>query len=284
MVINQERVDELRQVEVFSALNDDQLRWFLERCQERTLEAGELALQQGADAEYLVVVLEGELQGSTTEGGENYVFTMHAKTVGGMLPFSRMRKVPANVRATVKTRALLFHRDQFPQLYVNLPDLIPKLVAILADRVRETAKVISQHEKLASLGKLSAGLAHELNNPASAARQASLTARRAFEQFVNASDGFLVLRPTEAFLKEVCAMEEAAAVGIPNRSSGAIPIAAVVLRAPVAADELLEHCRDRLRQGHAPARVVVLDALPKTAGAKLDRAALKKLLVARVRP
>ncbi len=214
MVINQERVDELRQVEVFSALNDDQLRWFLERCKERTLEAGELALQQGADAEYLVVVLEGELQGSTTEGGENYVFTMHAKTVGGMLPFSRMRKVPANVRATVKTRALLFHRDQFPQLYVNLPDLIPKLVAILADRVRETAKVISQHEKLASLGKLSAGLAHELNNPASAARQASLTARRAFEQFVNASDGFLVLRPTEAFLKEVCAMEEAAAVGI----------------------------------------------------------------------
>ena len=70
----------------------------------------------------------------------------------------------------------------------------------------------------------------------------------------------------------------------PTPTGEIVPATAVVLRAPVAADELLEHCRDRLRQGHAPARVVVLDALPKTAGAKLDRAALKKLLVARVRP
>jgi signal transduction histidine kinase len=213
-VITTERIDELRKIEVFSALADSQLSWFLERCEERLLAAGEVAGYVGDPADFMIVVLEGQLQGNNRDTGDSYVFIIEAGSVSGMLPFSRMKKYIATIRAVEPSRVLMFHRKHFPEMYVEMPELVPKLVAILTDRVRETAKVITQNEKLASLGKLSAGLAHELNNPAAAARQASLAARRAFEKFQQASDGFLALRPTEAFLNEVCQLEVAAAAGI----------------------------------------------------------------------
>ena len=214
-MITTEQIDVLRRVEAFHGLPDTQLQWFLERCEERRVSAGEVTSHIGDPADYMIVMLEGELQGHNRESGvDSFVFLIQQGTVAGVLPFSRMKQFMATVRAVRDTRMLLFHRDHFPALYVEVPDLVPKLVGILTDRVRETAKSITQHEKLASLGKLSAGLAHELNNPASAARQASLSARRAFEQFQQASDGFLALRPAEAFLQSVRALEAAAAAGI----------------------------------------------------------------------
>ena len=210
-------IEQLRRIEVFRDLTDGQLNWFLERCVERHAVAGETVNQIGAPAEHMIVVLEGELQGNAVDsGGDTLVFMIEQGSVAGVLPFSRMKTFQATVRAVRDTRTLLFHRDHFPALYTELPDLVPKLVALLTDRVRETAKVITQNDKLASLGKLSAGLAHELNNPAAAARQASLSARRAFEQFQAAGHGFLALRPTFSFLEEVRELEAAAAAGVRN--------------------------------------------------------------------
>ncbi|WP_374445129.1 class I adenylate-forming enzyme family protein [Stella sp.] len=90
--------------------------------------------------------------------------------------------------------------------------------------------------------------------------------------------------PTEIVecLAAHAAVAEAAVVGIRERRSGAVPVAAVVLRAPASEEELLRHCRTALRRGHSPARIIALDALPKTAGAKVDRVALRRLLFARV--
>ncbi len=202
-------------MEVFGALTEDQLQWFLERCEERSLESGEIISQTGDPADNMMVLLEGELQGSNRESGsDSFIFMIEAGSVSGVLPFSRMTHFMATLRAVRPSRILRFHRDHFPALYTELPDLVPKLVSILTDRVRETAKQITQHDKLAALGKLSAGLAHELNNPAAAARQASLAARRAFEQFQVAGHGFLALRPTEAFLQEVFEFERVAAAGV----------------------------------------------------------------------
>ncbi len=216
-MITQERIDELRRIEVFKDLSDSQLQWFLERSEERTYATGEITSNHGDPAEYMIVVLEGELQGYNRESGtDSFIFMIEEGAVAGILPFSRMKTMLATVRAVRKSRGLFFHRKHFPDLYTELPDLVPKLVGILTDRVRETAKQITQHEKLASLGKLSAGLAHELNNPAAAARQASVSARRTFEQFQAAGHGFLALHPTDAFLKEVQEFEALAGEGARN--------------------------------------------------------------------
>jgi C4-dicarboxylate-specific signal transduction histidine kinase len=58
----------------------------------------------------------------------------------------------------------------FPELVQKMPELTKRLVGLMSDRIREITRIEQQRDRLASLGKLSAGLAHELNNPASAAR------------------------------------------------------------------------------------------------------------------
>lgn len=91
--------------------------------------------------------------------------------------------------------------------------------------------------------------------------------------------------PTEIVecLTRHAAVAEAAAVGLPERRRGAVPVAAVVLRAAATEEELLDHCRTRLGHGQSPVRIIALDGMPKTAGAKVDLGALRQLLSARVR-
>ena len=66
-----------------------------------------------------------------------------------------------------------FPASLFPELVQKMPELAQRLVGLMSDRIRETTRMEQQRDRLASLGKLSAGLAHELNNPASAAKRAT---------------------------------------------------------------------------------------------------------------
>ena len=81
-----------------------------------------------------------------------------------------------------RTRIARVSKDLFPEMLNRIPALGPKLVGILSDRIREVTKQDLAREKLASLGKLSAGLAHELNNPAAAAGRAASTLRAVIER------------------------------------------------------------------------------------------------------
>ena len=172
------RIGELRRVGVFSDLPEDQLRWFAENTTERRLAAGEFIFEKGARAEWMTVYLEGEAH---VVGDENrlddFVFIIRAgdpvTEVSGMLPYSRMTEFTYPIRAVTPTRLLLFPTRLFPAMLERMPVLAQRLVGVMSDRVREATRMDVQQEKLMALGKLSAGLAHELNNPASAARRAA---------------------------------------------------------------------------------------------------------------
>jgi len=168
------RPDELRAIEVLADLADDELAWIAERAEVRELVAGEVAMEEGAPADALYLMLEGAIEGRRERGpADGRTFEVHAGEVSGMLPFSRMTHFPATGRAVVATRVARFPATLFPDLLARIPSLEARLIGVMTDRVRETTRRDEQREKLMALGKLSAGLAHELNNPAAATRRAA---------------------------------------------------------------------------------------------------------------
>ncbi len=174
--------DELRTVTVFRDLPDDQLDWFLAQCREVRLEPGELYVRAGDPADRMIVLLEGELNARFPPPSQN-VFSVSAGSVSGVLPYSRMTKFPANGHAVKASRFLSFPAALFDELVGHMPELARRLVATMVDRTRESTRAEQQRDRLAALGKLSAGLAHELNNPAAAARRTAGSLRCVVKEF-----------------------------------------------------------------------------------------------------
>src|SRR5207253_6327757 len=101
--------------------------------------------------------------------------------------FSRMKQATVTGRAVTESRLLRFPASLFPDLVQKMPELTKRLVGVMSDRIRETTRMEQQRDRLASLGKLSAGLAHELNNPASAATRATGQLREVLKKIRDAS-------------------------------------------------------------------------------------------------
>jgi len=177
----------LLQSPVFGDLPDDQIAWFLSQSQEVDLKAGGVYARQGDPAEAMFVLLEGEFQWRGEFNGETFVRDLHAGEVTGVLPFSRMKNYTLSGRAASDARVLKFPRAQFPELVHRMPELATRLVGLMSDRIREATRFEQQRDRLAALGKLSAGLAHELNNPASAAKRATSQLRDLLIRIRNAS-------------------------------------------------------------------------------------------------
>jgi len=164
----------LRSIEIFADLRDDQLQWFVSNAEEHRFATGEVLIQEGDPANALFVLLEGEIRGRRENGGaDSPGFVARSGQVTGLLPFSRLTRFPMTVRAVQPAWLLGLNKDHFDEMLQRIPELLPRLIGVMADRIREYSRAEQQRDKLSALGKLSAGLAHELNNPASAARRAA---------------------------------------------------------------------------------------------------------------
>jgi signal transduction histidine kinase len=194
-----ETAELLRRVPVFEGLPDDQIAWFLSQTQELHLKAGEVYARQGDPADAMFVILEGQLQGRGEVAGDTITFDLEPGDVTGVLPFSRMKQFTVSGRAETDSHALRFPAAQFPDLVQKMPELTKRLVGLMSDRIREVTRLEQQRDRLASLGKLSAGLAHELNNPSSAAKRATSQLRETLKRVRDASHelGRLDLTPTQ---------------------------------------------------------------------------------------
>jgi signal transduction histidine kinase len=180
-------ISELLRVPVFADLPEDQIAWFLSQSEDLHLQPGDTYVRQNDPAEAMFVVLEGELQGRGEMNGEVFVIEMRPGDVTGTLPFSRMTRATVTGRAVTASRILRFPAALFPDLVQKMPELAKRLVGVMADRIREATRFEQQRDRLAALGKLSAGLAHELNNPASAAKRATSQLRDILKRIRDAS-------------------------------------------------------------------------------------------------
>lgn len=118
-----------------------------------------------------------------------------------------MKQIAVGMRATTDSHILRFPSSKFQDLVQRMPELTSRLVGMMTDRVREFTRLEQQRDRLAALGKLSAGLAHELNNPASAATRATSQLRDVLKRIRDASHDLGRLELTAAQKLEIEKLE-----------------------------------------------------------------------------
>ncbi|MDU0369974.1 sensor histidine kinase [Hymenobacter endophyticus] len=165
---------DLTRIATFAGLPPETLTWLLAQGEQRCFEPGEVVSRVGDEAEYMMAVLAGGMQFYVLHNGNREpAFRVEAGHVSGVLPYSRLRIIRGESVAVGETWLYLLHRSKFPELEQVSPELVQRLVSLMSDRARQEARTQERDDKLRALGKLSAGLAHELNNPAAAIMRAA---------------------------------------------------------------------------------------------------------------
>ncbi|GAB1693349.1 ATP-binding protein [Krasilnikovia sp. M28-CT-15] len=177
--------DELRSLFLFEKLSDDQLRWIAEHGCTMRVPAGGLVLREGDPADQFFMLLSGTIS-LTRRVGDDDVQTVRTEQrgvyMGATQAYLRDDGVPrtyqASMRALDDAEFFVMPAADFGHMMRDWFPMAIHLLEGLAIGMRERQAVVSERQRLAALGALSAGLMHELNNPAAAASRATSALRQ----------------------------------------------------------------------------------------------------------
>jgi signal transduction histidine kinase len=176
-------LDELRRVPLFAGLSEEDLERLYQMAETISVPAGQLVLQEGDPGDALYVVLDGELEITKRQGGQDILLAVsRAGEFLGEMSLLEQRPRSASVRTLQESRLLVISQAAFQTLLSCSPSAPLRILHTLTSRLRNNESVLMQNEKMAALGTLAAGLAHELNNPAAAIRRSAAQLRDALTE------------------------------------------------------------------------------------------------------
>lgn len=167
-------INTLREVPLFSKLPEERLQWLLKEGVEVWREAGEIHRSQGEPADHVFVLLEGQIRITQKIDNQEVLLAIYEpKTLFGELPVLMGQKYFwASGRAVSRCHIFELPLQVFWEMLSSCSCVMTAILRTMAERVLEVQTLSQHREKLVALGTLAAGLAHELNNPASACRRA----------------------------------------------------------------------------------------------------------------
>lgn len=178
---NKTDFETLRSTAEFRAVSDLELRWLLENSNRQTLQAGDFLFKPDTLIDRLVIVLDGTLELFTFQDEKKRTLIRYQKGgILGSLPFSRTMEPAVYCQASVPTELLSFSKSNFPELLLQGPELTEALVQVMVARNRSFSPQTLQNEKMLTLGRLTAGLSHELNHPIAAIQRDNAELSRVF--------------------------------------------------------------------------------------------------------
>jgi signal transduction histidine kinase len=162
-------VDELLTLELFQQLSQEQIHWVCDRAQEMELSSGEVFVKQGDPPRGFYVMLSGRVSITRiSEGIEMPIGQHQAPAFFGEIQVLTDEPVPVTLRALSDCRLYEISGDDFRTLLHSCRGFERLIFQAVQKRLRGLESFIQNREKMAALGTLAAGLAHELNNPAAA--------------------------------------------------------------------------------------------------------------------
>jgi signal transduction histidine kinase len=192
-------IERLASHRTIGAVPRAQLEWLAAIGHEVTIEPGEILTPSTGPVKGLYVVLDGHLLIRVDRGaGPRIVMEWRGGDVTGLLPYSRIKGPPGDVVAEERTTIFMVDASDLQRLTRECYELTAVLVHVMVDRARVFKSSELLDEKMISLGRLAAGLAHELNNPASAVARSAKTLVAELATLVDVTRRFFALNLSDA--------------------------------------------------------------------------------------